>query len=304
MSLSLSIAARRTLLVASIAMLAACSATRLAYENSDLWLTFKTNSYLDLNDEQSGRTRVLAAQALERHRREELPNWMSGARDLASAIDDGLSRSEVTCVQRELLGLFNNSVAILAEYTSGVLVDLDDAQIAALAKAVADDDRRFRERYLQTDPMERIDERVERVTGWIEYWTGDLLGAQQVWLNRAIRNYPSMSDLWADYHTQQRQQLLLKVDNKVSPEEMRAFLESWWSGTADQSAPFLAAVDRSRAALREFAVDLDGILTSYQRDRVQSRLRGIADDLESLLSDGTAIPPGPSCAGNVVQVGL
>jgi len=292
------------LLIASIAMLAACSATRLAYDNSDLWLTFKTNSYLDLNGEQSGRTRILASQALERHRREELVRWMTGARDLASAADDGLSQSEVACTQRELLDLFNKSVAILAEYASQVLVDLDDAQVAALSEAVADDDRRFRERYVQADPRERMNDRVERVTGWIEYWTGDLLDAQKVWLSRAIRSYPSMSDLWADYHSRQRHELLLKVEGPVSPEEMRVFLESWWSGTADQSAPFLAAVERSRAALQELAIDFDATLTSYQRKRVQRRLRGIADDLESLLSDDTPIPPGPGCAANIVRVGL
>ena len=129
-----------------------------------------------------------------------------------------------------------------------------------------------------------MNSRVERVTGWIEYWTGELLDGQQTWLDRAIRNYPSMSDLWADYHSQQRQQLLLKVDEHASRKEMRGFLESWWSGTADRSAPFLGAVERFRAAFQPFAMNFGGILSSYQHRRVQSRSRGVGDDLESLMT--------------------
>jgi len=294
---------RPALAVGLIALLAACSATRLAYENSDLWLALKADSYLDLDGEETDRSRDLAKQTLERHRQEELPRWMAGARDLAAALDDGLSADEAACLEDEMLDLLNGSVAILSDYASAVLFDLDAEQISALKAAVAEDDERFRERFVQNDPEERMRGRVERVTGWIEYWTGELLVSQRLWLETAIRDYPSMSEAWADYHSTQRRRLLRNVEDRLSQEEMRAFLYRWWSGTADQSPAFLAAIDRSRAAMQSFAVEFDALLTSYQRRRVQSRLRGVADDLESLLGEESTAAPERRCAAHVMKVG-
>jgi len=294
---------RWCVIAALLAVLAGCSAAQLAYDNADIWLVYKANAYLDLNAEQSSRARTLAQEALERHRRQQLPRWMLGARDLAAAMDDGLTAAEVACLQNELLGLFIGTVAILAEFASEMTVDLDDKQIAELAAAVAKDNERFRERFLQRDSDERVALRVERVHGWIEYWTGDLLAGQRVWLDRNIRAFPSMSDRWAEYHAHERERLLAKVENDTAPGELRVFIETWWSGEADQSPSFRNAVERSRAGMREFAVSFDGILTSYQRDRVQSRLLAIADDMEELLSEGLVLQARPGCASGPAQVG-
>ena len=277
------------------ALVAGCSLVQLAYNHADQWLLREADRYLELTDPQRERLRAALRDRLEQHRAEELAGFVDFLAEAERAASDGLGRQEVATLMIRLQQLAEASVGGTIPAVADVLAGLAPDQVDHLRTVLADDDRRYRKRYVKPAAQRRVEKRTKFTVGAIEHWTGDLSSAQQQLVARQIGGWPDLSEEWSRYRTARTDGLIELLSTRPTPGTVERYLAARWLAHDGRSAALQAGVAAVREGIVDLLVAVDASLTAEQRARLLAKLRHYRDELADLL---------PSRGGALAAAGM
>lgn len=270
---------RIALALFALALLAGCSATRLLYDNADLFLRWQTGRYLDVHGEQSEELDTRIAAFLAWHRAHALPQYIRLARDAEARLARGISRADLVwgydAFQRQLKEAMRGA----AEQSAPLLDRLSPEQIEHLRQRFADDNRKFAKEQLEGDDRERRERRIKRNVERLEEWLGDLSDAQA----ERVRQYSERAPLVGEMRDRERRRLQGEFLAMLRAHEARGRLPDWAEHWDRNREPAFVTAHRANVeALFEMLLDVERLMSPAQRAAAQERFRKYAADFERL----------------------
>jgi predicted transcriptional regulator len=278
--------------IAGALTLAACSATRIAYNNAVFFVMGYADDYLDLTSEQDSRLRAQFSRIQEAHREEALPRYVALLRATRGALDEGMDSAEIGCFVRGVEVLYADLMQRLAPFAANALSDLSEEQRRTLAKAIAEENEDFTEKYLEGSAEERIEKRAQSLARRMKFWIGPLTDEQQRELEGLLAQLPDRFDEWRAYRAGKQRELLALIDGGATRDQFEDFLEGWWVEHAGWTY-----TAEARESITRILLALEQGMTPEQRRHAIKPLDSLADGLDGLVPDGLAtVHQGQICA--------
>ncbi len=274
---------RFSLLAIGALVLAACSATRVAYDNADTMLRFMAASYLDLDAAQSDDLSPRIARFHQWHRSNELPVYAALLRSASQRAAEGITAEDVAWGLAKVRLRYRRFAAKAAEDAAPVLATLASAQLAALERKFAENNGKYTKEFLSSDDKERRRRQLKRMLARFRDFAGDLTPDQEARIGRfALAHERHVALRFEDRQRWQRDFVAaLKAERK--PEELgRHLAEMFERPELRRSEEFIREDARWDEDLGRLIVDLDRSLTAEQRAHVVRRLSDYAEDFAVL----------------------
>ena len=262
---------------------AACSMTRVAYDNADTMLRFMASSYLDLDAAQSDDLTPRIARFHQWHRSNELPVYAALLRSASQRAAKGITAEDVAWGLSNVRLRYRRLAAKAAEDGAPVLATLASAQLAALEHKFAENNEKYARQFLPSDHKERRRAQLKRMLERFRDFAGDLTPDQEARIERfALARERHVALRFEDRQRWQRDFVAeLKAERK--PEELgRHLAEMFDKPELRRSEEFVREDRRWDEDLGQLIVDLDGSLSPKQRAQVVRRLSDYAEDFAVL----------------------
>ena len=270
--------------------LAGCSTLKLAYNHSPSWISYQLDIYLDLDDAQES---VLSAQldALQAwHRRHVLPDYAQTLREWSQQVASGhrFSAEDVlngqNQIERELLRIGSQVSIEIAPVVQG----LKSNQIEHLKAKLEKSNREYQNKYLSASLSEsrRRKERLEEMEDRYENWLGRLTREQKARLSTMVDQQLFGLSLWAEERLARQQALvsLIEESRSMSGDQLHYAWKSYFDSLSTYRVPALESRrPLIRAAWAEVTADILNMMTNQQRQFLQQKLLGYANDFQVLL---------------------
>lgn len=270
-----------TLALAVAWLLAGCSALRIAYDNADTYLYWRSGTYLDLDGRDAEELAGRIDDFFVWHRAKALPHYARIADEAAQRLRDGLSREDLVWGYDSLVAHARQSLRVAAERIAPLLDRLTPQQVAHLEKGFAEDNRKFARENLRGSEKERRKRRAKRVEERLEDWVGNLTHAQV----ERVRQYSERAPLFDELRDRDRKRLQAEVLEMVRLREAHKRLPELAANWERGRDPAYAAA--SLAARQEYfalLLDLDRTLSHEQRARATGHFERYAEDFKVLAS--------------------
>ena len=273
---------RATRLLAALvvaALLAGCSAVRLAYDNADSYLRWRAGAYLDVHGDAADELDERIDAFLDWHRVKALPQYARLSDEAARRLDDGLSHDDAVWGYDALQAQARESLRAAAERIAPMLDRLSAEQVGYLERRLAEDNRKFARENLKGSEAERRQRRAKRLQERLEEWVGRLTQAQV----QRVRLYAERAPLTDEHRERDRKRLqaevLAMVRRHEAAKRMPDLLARWQQG---RDPAFVVLNEAWRKEFYTLLVDLDSSLTPAQRARAVAHFRRYAEDFAIL----------------------
>ena len=133
----------RLLAALALALLSGCSATRLAYNNADVFLRWQANHYLDFQGDQSEELDRSLAAFLAWHRASALPQYARLADEAAVRVLRGIKPEDLDWSYDAVRAQVREALGAAAGEAAALLDRLNPGQIGHLEQRLAADNREF-----------------------------------------------------------------------------------------------------------------------------------------------------------------
>ncbi len=271
-----------------VALLAACSAVRMTYNNAEPLVRFTTHDYLDLDDRQNEQFRNRLAQFHQWHRSVELPAYATLLAAAAGKVEGGVDRSDVHWAAEAIRARYRVLVARAVEDAAPILVTLTPAQLAELEQRFAKANAKYAEEYVSGGERRTHRARLKRMLGRFEDWTGDLSDAQEARIEGFVTDHARLAALrLEDRRRWQRAAVSLIRERRDARALAAGLFELFAHPESRRSAEYVAALVRWEEGMADLIVDINRTLTEEQRARVAQRMRRYAEDFNVLSEEKT-----------------
>jgi hypothetical protein len=272
-------AARLLAVLVAGAVLAGCSAVKLAYDNADSYLRWRAGAYLDVHGDASDELDDRIDAFLDWHRAKALPQYSRLSDEAARRLSDGLSHEDVVWGYDVLQAQAKESVRAAAERIAPMLDRLSPEQVRYLERRLAEDNRKFARENLKGSEADRRKLRARRIQERLEEWVGRLTPAQ---IER-IRQYAQRAPLTDEHRERDRKRLqaefLDTVRKQQAAKRMPELAARWQEG---RDPAFVALNEAWRKEFYALLIDIDRTLTPAQRARGVANFRRYAEDFAIL----------------------
>jgi hypothetical protein len=278
-----------TLALAAAALLTACTALRLAYDNADTYLLFRAKSYLDLDAKGSDELDERIDEFFAWHRRTALPQYARLSEEAAKRVTRGLSREDLVWGYDSLVAHARQSLRFAAERVAPLLDRLTPQQVAHMERRFAEDNRKFAREYLRGSEAERRKRRARRLEERLEDWLGNLSHVQA----EKVKQFSERTPLYDELRAKDRQRMQAEFVDMIRKRETQKRLPDWianWDHGRDPA--HLAASERFRQEYLTLLLEIDKTLSSEQRNRAAANFRRYAEDFRVLARRASAESPG------------
>ena len=281
---------KRWIAVFLVVLLAGCSTLKLAYNHSPSWFSYQLDVYLDLDDAQES---VLSTQldALHAwHRHHALPAYAQTLREWSQQVASGhrFSVEDVLKGQQQIeQELLRIGSQIAAEITP-IVQGLTPRQIEHLKAKLEKSNREYQNKYLSASMNEarRKKERLEELEERYENWLGKLTKEQKARLSSVVDRQLFGPMLWSE-ERQARQRAMLSLiaeSRSMSAEQVQRAWKSYFDSLSTYRVPELESRrPLIRSAWAEVTADMLNMMTEQQRQLLQKKLLGYANDFQVLL---------------------
>ncbi|MBW8904522.1 MAG: hypothetical protein JF611_02380 [Betaproteobacteria bacterium] len=260
-------------------LVSGCSTVRLVYDNADVYLGWRANHYLNLDDAMSEEMDERIASFMAWHRAQALPKYAQLADDARRRLERGLQPADLVWGYDSGVAQAREGLRQAAERIAPLLDRLSAQQIAHLERRLGDDNRRFARENLRGSERDRTRRRTERNVERLEDWVGRLSRAQVERVAQYSQRAPAMDELRERDHKRLQAELLALLRAKEAQKRLPDFLANFDRG---REPAYAAAVEASRREYVALVLDLDRSLSREQRARAARELGRYADEFRAL----------------------
>ena len=281
------------LAVLALALLQACSAVKLAYNNTPELAYWWIDSYADLDEAQPGTVREELARLHQWHRGTELPKvaeLLQKARRIAIAD----TTPEQACELFANIRVRIDAVILQAEPASVALaMDLSAAQLANIKSKFKKNNAGWRDDWVKSSPAERLDKRMKSARERSEDFYGALDERQATLLREALARSSFDPALNFGERVRRQQDLLqtlrltsgLAGDAKPNAAQATSALRAYLERSISSPNPaYRAWTDNAILEGCRTVALLHNSTTPAQRERAQRRLAAYERDARELAA--------------------
>src|SRR6266571_1529324 len=273
---------------AGVLALAACSATRVAYDNADTVIRFMASSYLDLDSAQSEDLRPRIARFHQWHRVNELPAYAALLQSASRRAANGVTAEDVSWGLDNLRARYRGLAAKAAEDAAPVLATLRPAQLAVLERKFAESNEKYAKEFLPADEKKRLRAQGKRMLERLRDFAGELTPEQEARIGGFVAAHERHAALRFEDRQRLQRELVALLEQRREPQELgRQLAEMFTRPEARRSEEFLREDRRWDGDFAQLIADLDRSLSPAQRARVVRRLSGYAEDCAVLAGKKT-----------------
>jgi len=274
------------LLLAACCALAACSATRLAYDNADTAVRFMASSYLELDAAQMEDMRLRIARFHEWHRANELPAYAALLRSASERTARGITAEDVAWGLTNVRARYRKFAAKAAEDAAPVLATLAPDQIAVLERKFTENDEKYEKDFLSPNDDKRRRAQVKRMLERFRDFTGDLSVDQEARIERFVLAHEKHVALRFEDRRRWQRNVIAALRTPHQAPDLGASLADMFNRPEQRrSEEFLREDRRWDEDLGQLVVALDRTLSSKQRAHVVRRLSDYANDFAALAGE-------------------
>ena len=261
------------------ALLTACSAVRLVYDNADLYVHWRAAHYLDPDEAQAEELDERIAAFMAWHRAHSLPKYAQIADEARRRMERRLQPDDLVWGYDSVVGQVREDVRAAAESMAPLLDGLTPRQIAHFERRLAEDNRRFARENLRGGERERRKRRTARNVERLEDWLGRLSRAQVQRVAQYSERAPLLDEMRDRDHKRLQAQLLAILRAKEAKQRLPDFVANFDRG---REPAYAAAVEAARKEYGAMILDIDRMLTREQRARAAHDLARYAQEFRSL----------------------
>jgi hypothetical protein len=276
---------RRIALFALPMLLASCSAVQLSYNNADLWVRWKADSYFDLRPPQEAELRVRVARFHDWHRTHELPQYAELMRSAAKRLEDGLSDQDIAWAVENVRARYRALVVQAIADSAPLVVTLSSEQLAHLRSRFAEDNRKFSKQFLSDSEEKRVEAREKRLEEWLSDWIGDLTREQEQRVAAMVSVTPDRAATRLAERIRDQREFVEILKSEPNPEtlvpRLTDLMENWEARRSREQ------VNEDKLVETQFyrmLLDLDRSLTPAQRAHAVRRFQRYAADFAELAA--------------------
>ena len=281
------------LVLASVGLLASCSAIKLGYNNSVTIAYTYLSSKVDFSSEQSSQIKTSLAEIVQWHRRNELPAL---ARELETArVALAANGNAVVPVSSEQVQALNqairDSLRRTADHAAPLIaknmLTLTPAQIQEIQKALDKSNKEYQAERIQLSPTKQAQASAERMTERFERWLGSLNAAQKALIASWSRNDITQSQVYFQKRLERQQHFMRlaqqaanqQIDAGSLSQEIAGLLNAWQ--TSASSTERNDNEKRQKVTI-DLVVNVLNAATVDQRNKAAERAAGWAEDFQIL----------------------
>ena len=276
------------LLSSMAALVSGCATMRLGYNNFDDLAYWWLNGYVDFNGAQTPMVRDELTALVAWHRANELPR-IARLLERVEALAPGNVTAEQVCAVYDDIRERLLAVALHAEPAATQLaLSLGQAQLQTLAKKYAQNNAKFKDKWGDRTPAERLNRRYEEILSREEDFYGRLTEAQRTLLRQQIEQSHDVALIGAARQRRQNDVMALLQGFQAlrpSPAQARQAVHALVMRIAE-GAPE-AAGDAQRAQQQQSCrntAELHATTTPAQRRRAGEKLRSYRADVQALMA--------------------
>jgi|GEM_PF-1943158 hypothetical protein len=273
----------RLIAIALLAVLTGCSAFSLAWNYVEGVLVDRVDAWTTLTAEQRTDLEQQLEPWLDRVAVERMPEYADYLRGAAKRTRTDLDAADVDWAYRRARTHYRALVAdAIDSWVAPALTGLEPDQFDHLRTKMQRENAEYRARYIDVSRRESQRALAARIIDFVEGWTGPLNVQQTELLYRGVRDLPDTSLEWYRYRIRMQAGLLARLRSDANEPAVAAWLRGWWVERAALRPRDKAAFDRFEHELVGLLTEFAGTLTPMQRLALGRRLRGIADELETI----------------------
>lgn len=286
----------KILLMAScVAVLGACSAIKLGYNNAGTVAYTYLSSKVDLDAEQSALLETSLSEAIQWHRNQELPilsrELLKVQQQLAAQKDNRtpspVSHEQVQAVYQSVRASLQRTVNHAAPLIARNLLMMNPSQLQDIQTALDKSNKEYREKFLPADPRARHQDLAERTEDRYENWLGQLNPRQKARIGK-----------WAHAETQhleqrfgarlQRQQEFMKLSRAAANRQITqadltsALIELMNAWQIPRTEAEKINMELRQKAATDLTVEVLNMADMDQRKHAAKRAASWAEDFQIL----------------------
>jgi hypothetical protein len=273
-------------LLAGCALLAACSAVRMAYDNADTALRFMASSYFELDATQAEDMRQRIVQFHEWHRKSELPAYAALMHSASERAARGITADDVAWGFANVRARYRKFAVKAAEDAAPVLATLGPDQIAVLERKFADNNEKFEREFLSVDDAKRRRAQAKRMLERFRDFAGDLTVEQEARIELFVLAHEKHVALRFADRRQWQRDVVAAIKAHRAPSDLGASLAEIFNKPERRRPEAFVREDRAwEDDLGQLIVELDRSLSPKQRAHVVRRLSDYASDFAALAGE-------------------
>lgn len=287
---------RTFLLMACLAVLSACSAIKLGYNNSASIAHTYLTSKVDFDSDQSTFLKTSLNEIVEWHRNSELPvlaNELQTARQALAARDGvvrPVSAEQVQALNQSIRASLRRTANEAAPVIAKNMLGLWPNQIQDIQQALDKSNVEYREERLMQNNDQRVRESAERMSKRFERWLGTLNSVQVKQIEAWARAETNRAESRYEKRLARQQQFMAlvskaanrQIDQAALSREIARLLNAWQSPA---SAAEIQDSEQRQKATIALIVDVLNSATAEQRNNAADRAAGWAKDFQILASN-------------------
>lgn len=266
------------------ASLAACTATRLAYNQAPTLSYWWIDRHVDLTDTQTVQTREDLNAFFQWHRRQELPSYASLLRQWQAMAVDNVSPAQA-CVQFEdVRQRLDRAAAETVEPFTRLALQLSPEQLEHLKKQQAESNQDYEKDFLRGSPEQRLNRRLDKALSRSESFYGKLSTVQRELLRGLLQASPFDPQRTQSERLRRQADLLQTIrDAQATPAKAEQLVREHIARIRRSPVPGYAAYNEEliRQGCAQFAT-LHNSTTAEQRANAVRALKVYEDDLRTL----------------------
>jgi len=253
------------------------------YNQLDWLIPWYVRDYLDLNSEQKKWLKTRVGAHLDWHRRTQLPQYSQLLTEVALLVkSDKLTEPDIVRVSQRVNELGQQIVLATAPDIIHLFEGASDQQLKKLFDKIEDDNREFKETYIDVDAHRQNELEHKEMTRFLKKWLGGLNTDQKKMLDTWANTWrPLKADLHAEQLRWQSdfRSCLAQRRSESFPACMNGLLTA---GDNYYSADYKQKYEYNIQLTNRLWIDINKSLTSKQREHAVDMLHDLALECDAL----------------------
>ena len=268
--------------------LSACSTLQLAYNNSDEFVYWWLNSYVDLQDTQKPLVRNALQDLQQWHRQDQLPQYAALLQRLQTLAPQTVTAAQMCAVTHDMQHSFVLVLRHVEPAATQLAMSLKPEQLQRMRQRYDSTNQDWRDEWLTPSAEDRLKHRYKLSLNRLEDFYGKLDAPQreliQQWLAQSKFD-PEQSYAERERRQTDSLQTLQRMASSKDTAQSQALLRGW----LDRS--FTSPNERTRAYVQALWQDncegfakLHNSTTPAQRERLVRTLKNYEADIRALMA--------------------
>ncbi|HWT70809.1 MAG TPA: DUF6279 family lipoprotein [Oxalicibacterium sp.] len=281
---------KRCVIAGLAALLLACSAARIGYNNGETISYWWLNSYVDFESEQKPWVKAHIDELFAWHRKTQLQQYVKLISRLQRADYSTITRADLLSDYEEGRKSINAITERAAPELADLSLSLTPEQIDNIQQKLDKNNEKFRKDYLRGSLQDKQVFRYKRMMKQAEYWFGNFSHEQEETLRRLSDARPLNNELQMADRLQNQKRLialLRKIQSQKPDRETAArMIREYVSAAMDHfgNKQYQAFFDQSKEANAALVAEMMHMATPEQRRHFIKTLQDWVSDFNRLMA--------------------